>query len=223
MRLTSADGTGFDAHVTRATGASEVGAIVLPDLRGLHPFYRDLADRLAAAGIHAAAVDYFGRTAPEGPRGDHFDYRVHVERTRPATVDADAAAAAAWLRSPGGAGVRRVFSIGFGFGASNAWRLAATQPGLAGAIGFYGQPARVRHHIDRMRAPLLVVVAGADFTPAAEFELFDRQLTAAGVEHEMRTYEGAPHGFFDRACARHPDACADAWDRLLEFIARRQT
>lgn len=223
MRLTSADGTRFEAHAARAPKPSGAGAVVLPDIRGLHGFYRELADRLAGAGIDAVAVDYFGRTAAEGERGDRFDYRVHVEQTRPATVDADAAAAVAWLRSPAGGSARHVFSLGFGFGASNSWRLSATQPGLAGAIGFYGQPARVREHVGRMRAPLLVLVASADFTPAAEFELFDRQLTDAGVEHEMHVYEGVPHGFFDRAFARHGDACAAAWEHVLGFITRHST
>ena len=220
MRLTSADGTRFEAHRAGAVETAGVAALVLPDIRGLHPFYRAFADRLAAAGIDALAIDYFGRTAPEGERGDRFDYRIHVEQTRPASVDADAAAAIAWLRSPDGAAARSVFSVGFGFGGSNAWRLSATEPGLAGAVGFYGQPARVREQVGDMRAPLLVLVAGADFTPAAEFEHFDRQLTAAGVEHELHVYEDAPHGFFDRAFARHGDACADAWERVLAFIAR---
>ena len=220
MQLTSADGARFEAHAAQPRHLSGRAVVVLPDIRGLHPFYRGFADRLAEAGLAALAIDYFGRTAPAGERGDHFDFRVHVEQTRPATVDADAAAAAAWLRSPEGGAARSVFSIGFGFGASNSWRLSATEPDLAGCAGFYGQPARVREHVPRMRAPLLVLVAGADFTPRAEFELFERQLSEAGVDHELHVYEDAPHSFFDRGFSRHEAACADAWRRLLDFIDR---
>jgi carboxymethylenebutenolidase len=89
---------------------------------------------------------------------------------------------------------------------------------LAGAIGFYGVPARVRDVIGQMKAPLLLLVAGADFTPLAEFEQFDQELTSAGVSHTMVVYEGAPHSFFDRTFAEHRAACDDAWRQILDFV-----
>ena len=36
--------------------------VILPDVRGLHPYYEALAVRFAEAGFHAVAFDYFGRT-----------------------------------------------------------------------------------------------------------------------------------------------------------------
>jgi carboxymethylenebutenolidase len=36
----------------------------------------------------------------------------------------------------------------------------------------------------------------------------------------MRVYEGAPHSFFDRAYDQWREACADAWQRILDFTAR---
>ena len=42
--------------------------MILPDVRGLYPFYTELAERFAQAGYHAIALDYFGRTAGLGPR-----------------------------------------------------------------------------------------------------------------------------------------------------------
>ena len=48
--------------------------VVLPDVRGLHPYYVELAERFAEAGIPAVAIDYFGRTAGVEPtRGDEFE------------------------------------------------------------------------------------------------------------------------------------------------------
>lgn len=216
--LRSADGTEFMAYAARAARPSGAGMVVLPDVRGLHDFYKELARRFAEAGIDAVAIDYFGRTAGMGTRDETFVYRPHVEQTTPAGVDADVAAAIAYLRSEEGGAVERVYTVGFCFGGSNSWRQSASQPGLAGAIGFYGQPGRVRDAIGRMKAPLLLLVAGADFTPLAEFEQFDRELSEAGVAHTMVVYEGAPHSFFDRTFAEHGAACEDAWRQMLEFV-----
>ena len=72
--------------------------------------------------------------------------------------------------------------------------------------------------IGQMRAPLLVMVAGADFTPVEEFERFDKELSEAGVPHSMHIYDGAPHSFFDRSFAEHQAACDDAWRRMLDFV-----
>ncbi len=55
--------------------------MVLPDVRGLHPFYEELALRFAEAGVDAIAIDYFGRTAGVGKRGADFEYMPHVGQT----------------------------------------------------------------------------------------------------------------------------------------------
>jgi len=220
VELTSADGTRFAAYEARPASPRSDGAavVLLPDVRGLHPYYRDLAVRFAEAGLPAVAIDYFGRTAGTGPRGDSFDHMPHVQQTDPARIEQDAAAAAAQLRE---AGARAVFTVGFCFGGSQSWRLSASGLDLAGVVGFYGKPALVRDVLDRMHHPVLLLVAGADqATPQQDFADFDRALTDRGVPHEMTVYDGAPHSFFDRSYAEWKDAGADAWRRILAFVDR---
>jgi carboxymethylenebutenolidase len=219
IELRAADGTTFAGYFARAASPTGAGMLILPDVRGLHPFYKELAQRFAEAGIDAVAIDYFGRTTDHLDRGESFEYRSHVEKTKPDTIDADAAAGIAFLRSPEGGSVGSVFSVGFCFGGGNSWRQSATN-GVDGAIGFYGIPARVRDYVSRMKAPLLLLVAGEDFTPQEEFRQFDRELSEAGVEHEMQVYEGAPHSFFDRTFEQHREACDDAWRRMLDFVKK---
>jgi carboxymethylenebutenolidase len=218
LTLRSADGTEFMAYGARAAQPSGTGVVVLPDVRGLHEFYKELAARFAEAGFDAVAIDYFGRTAETPNRDESFAYRPHVDQTTSDQVAADVAAAIAYLRSPEGGAVSRVFTMGFCFGGAQSWRQSAAQPDLAGAIGFYGMPARVRDVIGQMRAPLLLLVAGEDFTPLAEFEKFDQELTEASVPHTMVVYEGAPHSFFDRRAEQYADESEDAWTRILGFI-----
>jgi carboxymethylenebutenolidase len=220
IELTSADGNRFGAYFARAAEPSGAGIVILPDVRGLHEFYKELARRFAEAGVDAVAIDYFGRTAGIGPRDEAFAFRPHVEQTTPEALDADAAAGAAFLRSEEGGAVGSVFTVGFCFGGSNSWRQSATGPEIAGTIGFYGVPARVRDYISQMKSPLLLLVAGADHTPQEEFQKFDQELREAGVPHEMRVYEGAPHSFFDRTYAEHQAACDDAWRRMLDFMRK---
>ncbi|MBJ7600997.1 MAG: dienelactone hydrolase [Candidatus Nephthysia bennettiae] len=218
MHLTASDGNRFMAYFARAAEPSGAGIVVMPDVRGLHFFYKELAQRFAEAGVDAVAIDYFGRTAGDGPRDESFEYRPHVDRTTPEGISADVGAAVEYLRSAEGGGVRSVFTVGFCFGGAQSWRQSAAGHGLGGAIGFYGVPSRVRDVIPAMRDPLLMLIAGQDFTPQEEFQRFDGELSEAGVPHKMVVYETAPHSFFDRTFKEHEQAAADSWRQMLDFM-----
>ena len=218
LTLTAADGNRFMAYAARPAQPTGAGMVILPDVRGLHTFYKELAIRFAEAGVDAVAIDYFGRTAGAGNRDEGFEFMPHVEKTTPEGIAADVSAAAAYLRSAEGGRVRAVFTAGFCFGGANSWAQSAAGHHLAGAIGFYGRPSRVRELIPHMRAALLLLVAGADHTPQEEFQRFDRELGQASVEHRMVVYPGAPHSFFDRSSAQHQDAANDAWRQVLAFV-----
>ncbi len=218
MVLTSADGTKFGAYFARAAKPTGAGMVVLPDVRGLHHFYKELAQRFAEAGIDSVAIDYFGRTAGIGGRAEDFEFMPHVEKTTPDNIRADVAAAIAYLRSKEGGAVKSVFTVGFCFGGSTSWNQSAGDHGLNGAIGFYGRPERSQPFMSKMKSPLLMLIAGADFTPQEAFHEFDKALTEAKVPHEMHIYEGAPHSFFDRTFDQWKEACDDAWRRILAFV-----
>ena len=72
-----------------------------------------------------------------------------------------------------------------------------------------------------MKAPILGLMGGEDgaITPE-DVDAFEQALTAAGVEHELVTYPGAPHSFFDRLQEEFADASDDAWRRVLDFVER---
>ena len=224
LTLAASDGNKFAAYFARAERPTGAGMVVLPDVRGLHTFFKELAKRYAEAGIDSVAIDYFGRTAGIGDRSDAFEYMPHVQQTTPEGVAADAAAAIAYLKSKDGGAVKSVFTVGFCFGGSNSWNQSAQQPGISGCIGFYGRPVRAEPFIPQMKAPLLVLIAGADqaTTPEQNQEFIER-LEAAGVPVEHHVYEGAPHSFFDRSFDQWKSACDDAWHRMLDFIRKHST
>lgn len=221
LRLTAADGNVLLAHGARAGTATGIGVVVMPDVRGLHDYYRELAARFAEAGIDAVAVDYFGRTAATDDRTETFEFMPHVQETTAEGVAADVAAGAFYLRSAEGGAVGRVFTVGFCFGGGRSWAQSADTPGLDGCIGFYGRPAVAQESVERMTAPLLMLMAGADQNiPPADAEAIAGQVRAHGLRADVHVYDGAPHSFFDRSFAEHRGACDDAWRRILEFVGR---
>ena len=225
--LTAADGNRFAAFTAWAESTGGPGIVVLPDVRGLHAFYQDLAVRFAEAGVHATALDYFGRTAGVGTRDDDFEYMPHVKQIRPETLAADVASAVAYGRSPDGGAATAVFTVGFCFGGRGSFNQSARGHGLSGVIGFYG-PVAQRDTGDATapvlmaksyECPVLGLFGGADRSITAEdVEAFRRALDSAGVANDLVTYEGAPHSFFDRTFAQYEEECADAWRRILGFI-----
>jgi carboxymethylenebutenolidase len=220
--LTAADGNEFAAFVAAPEEPAAVGVVILPDVRGLYHFYEELALRFAERGYAAVALDYFGRTAGVAKRDDDFEYMPHVDQLTDDAVQSDARAAVEKLRELGCA---TVFTIGFCFGGRASWVAAASGHGLAGAIGFYGSPTRERggpsavQRAAQIDSAILALQAGDDQGITADDNAaFERALTDAGVEHEIVTYAGAPHSFFDRKYEEFAEASADAWRRVLAFV-----
>ena len=224
LELDAADGNRFAAFAALPEEASGVGVVIIPDVRGLYRFYEELALRFAERGIAAVAIDFYGRTAGVAKRGDEFDYPEHRQQTTPEGVQADVRAGVEWLRAQG---VGSIFTVGFCFGGRHSWLAAAAGHGLKGAVGFYGMPGGDSPSpIERagaMESPILALQGGADQHITAEHnDAFDEALTAAGVEHEVIAFPGAPHSFFDRKQEEFADASEDAWNRTLAFIERYQ-
>ena len=229
--LTADDGNRFLAFRARAAAPTGAGIVILPDVRGLHPYYEELALRFAEHGVDAVAIDYFGRTAgTDTPRDDTFEFWPHVEGTTWAGLSADMRSAAADMRSADGGDVRSLFTVGFCFGGRIAFVSPTLALGLAGAIGFYGRPAGEHGSgvpaptevAGSIESPILGLFGGDDpGIPAAAIATFDTALTTAGVDHRLVTYPGAPHSFFDRKAADFAEASQAAWDEILGFVRAR--
>ena len=227
--LTAADGNRLAAFHARAAEPSGAGVVILPDVRGLHPYYEELALRFAEHGIDALAIDYFGRTTPSTDRGAGFEYMPHVSATTWAEIGVDIEAGVTAIRSPNGdrPAPRAVFTLGFCMGGRMSFLAGTLGLDLAGVIGFYGTlagpwrndaPAPV-DVVGQIAAPVLGLFGGADtvITPDA-IAAFDAGLTAAGTEHRLVSYPGAPHSFFDRNATEFADASAAAWDETMAFV-----
>ena len=226
ITLVSEDGTRFSAFRAQAAEPTGAGILILPDVRGLVPYFEELATRFAEHGVHALAIDYFARTAGLAPRPDDFDFRSHVPQTRWPTLAMDIRSGVAFLHSKEGGSAKATFATGFCMGGRLAFVSNSMGLGLAGVIGFYGWPVGASRDVPapvdlvgEMTAPVLAIWGGADegITPDIT-AAFDQALEGAGVEHRSITYPGAPHSFFDRKAEEFADASAAAWQETLAFI-----
>lgn len=228
LTLKGKDGKAFRAFLARPEQGTGAGIVILPDVRGLHPFFEELAMRFAERGIDALAIDYFGRTAPSDDRGEGFEYMPHVGKARWDNLKGDITAAVEHLRSLPRS-PRSTFTTGFCMGGRLASMSTTLGLGLAGAIPFYGWPTGQSRNgtpapadvANKIESDLLLFYGGKDEGITKDVrDAYDKALDKAGVRHETVVYPGAPHGFFDRHFEEFADASADAWKRTLTFIRR---
>jgi carboxymethylenebutenolidase len=232
VEVTARDGNRCAAFRARPTTPGPAGVVILPDVRGLHPYYEELALRFAERGVEALAIDWFGRTAGAERRGPDFEFMPHVNQTTWAGISADIEAAVAALRGEPGTDDERplaVFTIGFCMGGRMSFLAATLGLDVAGVMGLYGTVAGPWRNdapapLDlaaSFEAPVLGLFGGADEIITADaIADFDEALTTAGVEHRIVTYPGAPHSFFDRKAAEFAAESEAAWTEVLEFIER---
>jgi carboxymethylenebutenolidase len=159
-------------------------------------------------------------------RNEAFEHMPHVEQMQVRHVLTDARAALEHLREMGAAGAP-TYVLGFCRGGSLSLYTAAEELGLAGIVAFYsglsrrlaperGTPVDVA---PQARVPVLGLFGGADQgIPPEQVQALDEALDRAGVPHELITYPGAPHSFFDRRQADFAAESADAWRRVLDFM-----
>jgi carboxymethylenebutenolidase len=227
--LKGEDGAEFRAFGARPTQSTGAGILILPDVRGLHPFFEELVLRFAEHGIAALALDYFGRTAGKERRGADFDYQAHLPELTWQNVAGDIRVATGHLRSDACGSPRSTLVTGFCMGGRFATLAATLGLGLAGAIPFYGVPVGSGRAgspapadvASKIECDVLALFGGADQSIDEDARAtFDRALDAAHVKHKFVVYPDAPHSFFDRKAAEYAETSAAAWEEMLAFIRK---
>ena len=223
--LEAADGNRFMAYQARAAEPDGSAIVVLPDVRGLHAYYRDLALRFAEHGTEAVAIDYFGRTAGIGDRGPASTTsrtcrrrptraaRRHRRRGGPAPVDdrGDAPVHRRVLHGrPAGVPDRRVRP-----------RAGRRDRLLRLADRDRAATARPRRRMSRTRSRRRSWACSAARTRASTRRCAGRSRPRCGPRASptsSSTYDNAPHSFFDRKADEFTVTSAKAWDEVLGFI-----
>lgn len=194
--------------------------IVVHENRGLQPYTRDVARRLAVAGFTALAPDFL---TPSGgtPLGDDDRARAMIAALDLAQTVRDAIATIGWMAAPSRS-TGKVGIVGFCWGGALVDR-TAVEAGkrLAAAVAFYG-PAPDPALAVRVEAPLLLHYAGLDTRVDATAQPWVAALKAAHKDVTAYTYPGVNHAFHnDTAPDRYnAEAATLAWDRTITFFRR---
>jgi carboxymethylenebutenolidase len=199
-----------------SAGSSKLPAIlVVHENRGLNPHIEDIARRLALDGFMAFAPD--GLTVAGGYPGDEDKAREAFSKLDGPKMLEDFLAAAQWLKarndSTGKLGV-----VGFCYGGGVAHQLAIRLPDLNASVPFYGNvPAPA--DAAKVKAPMLVHLAGMDERINAAWPAYEAALKTAGVRFTMHQYAGTQHGFNNDTTPRFDVPAAKlAWDRTVAFF-----
>jgi len=216
-------------HLAPASKGSDApGLVLIPDVHGLSDLYREIGARFAERGFETLVVDLYSREgAPKlASPAEAMKWIATLPDPRilgdlQAAVDHLAAARQA----------RPVGITGFCMGGQYALMAACTVPGLAACVSWYGmlryaekdavKPASPLDLAPELRCPYLGLFGEEDaIIPNADVAELRAILEREEKTHEIVTYRGAGHAFFNdtRKEVYKPDASADAWRRTVDLF-----
>ncbi|HLL05759.1 MAG TPA: dienelactone hydrolase family protein [Myxococcaceae bacterium] len=191
--------------------------VVVHEAGGLNGHMLHWADRLAAEGYAALAVDLLGGKVPATPE----ESTEAMRRLDPERADTLLRAAHAFLIKDERVRAPRTGAIGWSVGSAWALRLALAEPGLDAVVAYYGWPVLEPEVLASLRPPLLGVYGTRDVSvPPTVVDQFEQALDAAQVPHRVVRYE-AEHAFANPDDPRyHAWAAAAAWQEVDAFLEK---
>jgi carboxymethylenebutenolidase len=196
--------------------------LVIHENRGLTDHIRSVAGRLAASGYSALAVDLLSEEGGTGAFTDPAQVMAALNAAAATTGrfvdDMKAGITELQRRAPR----TKVAVIGFCFGGAMVWSLlAAGEPRLSAAAPFYGPLPDNADLAGSPNAAVLAVYGELDSRVNASRDAAKAALEQAGLAHEIVTYQGADHAFFNDTGQRYnAAAAAQAYDKLLDWFGR---
>ena len=193
--------------------------LVIHENRGLNPYVKDVARRLAKTGFVAFAPDALFPLG--GYPGNDDEGRAMQRSLEREKIQHDFVAAAHFLKNhPLSKG--KLGAVGFCFGGYMVNYLAAIDSKLLSAgVPFYGTPAAKALRAN-IRAPLMIQLGELDARVNKSWPEYEQDLKAHNVEYTMHMYKNAKHGFHNDSTGRYdPENAELAWQRTLDFFNQK--
>ena len=238
VSIATADGT-CDAYFTAPTGGKHPAVLIWPDIMGLRPAFRQMADRLAQSGYAVLVVNQFYRSvkSPIVQPGESFDQPAVRDRITPwraaltpAAVTRDGTTFVAFLDKQKEVDTRRgIGSAGYCMGGPMVMRTAAAVPARVHAgASFHGAglvsdaPDSPHRLVPRLRGDYLIAIATNDDQRSPNDKVALREAFAAAKRPaDIEVYDGAMHGWcvIDSKVYNPPQA-ERAWGKMLALFAK---
>lgn len=214
------EGSGYLVMPRKKTVKSPA-VLVIHENRGLNPYIKDVARRLAKDGFIAFAPDALYPLG--GYPGNDDDGRTMQKSMDRAKIEQDFIAAANFLKQHESSS-GKLGAVGFCFGGYIVNMLAAVMPDkLDAGVPFYGTPAEesIRNQV---KGPLLLHFAALDKRVNDTWPGYEQQLIANDADYTALMYENVNHGFHNDSTGRYaPEEAALAWERTIAFFRKYLT
>lgn len=239
--LTNTDGSTFSAYVAEPRGEVRGAVVVIHEIWGLVEHITGIADRFAAEGYLAIAPDLLSEIGIEANIGlelqeimfnaDPAVRSAGQPRLRdalaPLTTPEYSAWALASLRRTVDELVARpvvdgrIAVVGFCFGGSHSFALAAADARIRAAVPFYGS-APNKAAIAGIGCPILAFYGDGDSTLIDALPTLTAQMAAAGVNFTPTVFSGVGHAFFNdtNPVTYNAEVATVAWEQTLAFLRR---
>ena len=221
--------TGYLAYDDAVVG-KRPGILVVHEWWGHNAYARTRAEMLAALGYTAFALDMYGT----GKLADHpDDATTFMQAVVSNMPEAEKRFHAAQGVLMGHATVDRekTAAIGYCFGGGIVLHMARAGTDLDGVVSFHGSlGTQTPAESGRVNAQVLVLTGAADpFVPAEQVQVFEKEMAAAAVQYELKSYPGVKHSFtnpgadglaerFGMPLAYDAGADKDSWQRMQVFF-----
>ena len=191
--------------------------IVIHEWWGLNEWVKEQAEKLAANGYVALAVDlYQGKVTADPSEARKLKRGLRQER-----AIGDLKAAFDYLAGRPDVDPKHIGSLGWSMGGGLAVQLAIHEPRLAACVVNYGPLPTNTADIQKIDVPVLGIFGALDRgIPADKVRAFEECMKAAGKRVDIEIYDGAGHAFENPTNKRgyRPAAAAEAWFHTLEFF-----
>jgi dienelactone hydrolase len=225
------DGATFDAVLVRDDVAGDAGVtpptvLVVHGMEGRSDAQLQFAQRLAALGYQAIAVDLFGEDVSRGgieatgaAMAGFVDDRAALARRLTTVFETLTAAAQV--------DANRVAAIGFCFGGLCVLDLARAGHPLVGVASFHGLLTPPPQSEPREVTAKVIVFHGWDdpFAPPEDVVALGRELSGRGIDWQLHAYGNTVHAFMApfandpaRGVAFSESASRRAWTSAEQFL-----
>lgn len=210
----------YDAHKNQEPSSPLPSIILIHEFFGLNPSIIEKAQALSNA-LNCRVI------APDTFRGDVTNFipkAIWLALTTPQErVNDDLDAVYSYLESENSQHNGKVAVMGFCYGGGKAIRYTSTCRPDAATVVFYGSPVTDVDELKRLKAPVCGVYGSQDAQfPKTLLDKFQSALNKAGVENDVRVYDGVGHAFWSdmEQIERGDRPQEEAYGQCISFLRR---